>query len=103
MQLLELPTPTPSDSRYVVAPFDTFDCHPETPAMAVPSGRMRLTVEVLALSSENAHGPNRAAALAEFKGRKFALPVQVDHTFEQVWQQIEERYKKNYLSHLQAT
>ncbi|PVI01319.1 hypothetical protein DM02DRAFT_727957 [Periconia macrospinosa] len=71
--------------------------------MAAPNGRMRLTVEVLPLTSENAHGPNRAAALAEFKGRKFALPVQLDHTFEQVWQQIEERYKKNYLSQLQAT
>lgn len=63
---------------------------------------MRLTVEVLPLVAENAYGPHQAAALAAFKGRKFALPVELQHTFEKVWRQIEERYKRNYLSPMQA-
>ncbi|KAF2683449.1 hypothetical protein K458DRAFT_419049 [Lentithecium fluviatile CBS 122367] len=70
--------------------------------MAASNNRMRLIVEVLPLLVENAHGPHQAAAMAAFKGRKFALPVQTDHTFEQVWRQIEERYKRNYLSPAQA-
>jgi hypothetical protein len=70
--------------------------------MAAPNARMRLTVEVLPLLAENAHGPHQAAAIAAFKGRKFALPVQSDHSFGQVWRQIEERYKRNYLDPMQA-
>jgi hypothetical protein len=63
---------------------------------------MRLTVEVLPLAAENSHGPYRDVALAAFKGRKFALPVQLEDTFEEVWKQIEERYKRNYLNPTQA-
>jgi hypothetical protein len=63
---------------------------------------MRLTVDVLPLDEENAHGPYRDHALAVFKGRKFALPVQWSDTFAQVWEQIERRYKKNYLDAQQA-
>lgn len=70
--------------------------------MAVPSARMRLTVEVLPLVAENAHGPYRDQALAAFKGRKFALPVLSKDTFEKVWSQIEQRYKTNYLTQQQA-
>ena len=67
--------------------------------MAAPVSRMRLTIEVLPLAAEDSHGPGpyREAALAALKGRRFALPVQVDHTFEQIWPQIESRYKRNYL------
>jgi hypothetical protein len=60
--------------------------------------RMRLTVEVLPLTAENAHGQYRAHAIAAFKARKFAMPVQWEDTFEQVWDQIEQRYKTNYLN-----
>lgn len=70
--------------------------------MAAPNARMRLTIEVLPLAAENAYGPYQAAALEAFKGRKFALPVQTEHTLDQVWRQIEERYKRNYLTPLQA-
>jgi len=64
--------------------------------------RMRLIVEVLPLAAENAHGPHQAAALAAFKGRKFALPVHSGLTFGEVWALIEVRYKRNYLDHTQA-
>ncbi|CAO2649175.1 Nn.00g101240.m01.CDS01 [Neocucurbitaria sp. VM-36] len=70
--------------------------------MAAPGARMRLTVEVLPLEAENAHGPYRAQAIAAFKGRKFALPVQLEDTFERVWSLIEQRYKTNYLDAQQA-
>lgn len=70
--------------------------------MAVPSARMRLTVEVLPLVGENAHGPYRDQALAALKSRKFALPVLSEDTFEKVWSQIEQRYKTNYLTPQQA-
>lgn len=70
--------------------------------MAASGTRMRLTVEVLPLVAENAHGPYRDQALAIFKGRKFALPVLAEDTFEQVWAQIEQRYKTNYLDAHQA-
>lgn len=73
-------------------------------AMAPPSGRtrMRLTIEVLPLAPDDAHGPYRSHALASFKGRKFALPVSIDDTFETVWSQIEHRYKTSYLNAQQA-
>jgi hypothetical protein len=70
--------------------------------MAAAPARMRLTVEVLPLAAENAHGPYRAHALAAFKSRKFALPVRLSDSFEHVWAQIEERYKRNYLDVQQA-
>jgi hypothetical protein len=63
---------------------------------------MRLTVVVEALAEENAHGDYRDAALAAFKERKFAMPVQLDMTFEAVWADIEQRYKTNYLDPQQA-
>jgi hypothetical protein len=73
------------------------------PAPGAPSVQMmRLTVEVLPLEEENAHGPYRDHALAVFKGRKFALPVRWDDTLGQVWSQIEQRYKTNYLDPQQA-
>lgn len=71
--------------------------------MTAPGARMRVTVEVLPLAEENSHGPYRDVALEAFKGRKFALPVQLEDTFEQVWSQIEERYKRNYLTPIQAS
>jgi hypothetical protein len=70
--------------------------------MEAPSKKMRLTVVVEALAEENAHGDYRDAALAAFKERKFAMPVQLDMTFEAVWADIEQRYKTNYLSPQQA-
>ncbi|KAJ4380306.1 hypothetical protein N0V86_004617 [Didymella sp. IMI 355093] len=70
--------------------------------MEVPSKKMRLTVVVEALAEENAHGDYRDAALAAFKERKFAMPVQLDMTFEAVWADIEQRYKTNYLNPQQA-
>jgi hypothetical protein len=70
--------------------------------MPAPSVRMRLTVEVLPLAEEDAHGPHRATALAALKLRKFALPVQPEDTFELVWSRIEQRYKRNYLDATQA-
>jgi hypothetical protein len=71
--------------------------------MSTPNASMvRLTVNVLPLDEENAHGPYRDHALAVFKGRKFALPVQWNDSFAQVWQQVEQRYKKNYLDAQQA-
>jgi hypothetical protein len=71
--------------------------------MAAPTTRMRLTVEVLPLVPENARGPRRSDALAAFtKSRKFALPVELEHTIEHVWRQIEERYKRNYLDDVEA-
>lgn len=66
--------------------------------MAAPGTRMRLSVEVLPLTEENARGPYRAQALEALKGRKFALPVQLEDTLERVWAQIEQRYKINYLT-----
>lgn len=72
------------------------------PTLPVAPTSMRLTVEVLPLAAEHAHGPSRVQALADMKARRFALPVQVNHTFRQVWGQIEERYKKNYLNAQQA-
>jgi hypothetical protein len=72
-------------------------------APGAPSGQvMRLTVEVLPLEEGNAHGPYRDHALAVFKGRKFALPVRWNDTLGQVWSQIEQRYKTNYLDPQQA-
>ncbi|KAF1998012.1 hypothetical protein P154DRAFT_564982 [Amniculicola lignicola CBS 123094] len=65
--------------------------------MAAAPARMRLTVEVLPLRPENWRGPGRAPSYM-FKGRKFALPVPLEHTFEGVWSQVEERYKRNYLT-----
>ncbi|KAI8935636.1 hypothetical protein NX059_007164 [Plenodomus lindquistii] len=73
------------------------------PTLPVARPAMRLTVQVLPLAAEHAHGPLRAQAMADMKGRKFALPVQLQHTFRQVWDQIETRYKKNYLSPQQAS
>jgi hypothetical protein len=70
--------------------------------MPAPNVRMRLTVQVLPLAEEDAHGPHRATALAALKERKFALPVQLDDTFELVWSRIEQRYKTNYLNPTQA-
>ncbi|KAJ4983723.1 hypothetical protein SVAN01_10758 [Stagonosporopsis vannaccii] len=70
--------------------------------MAAPGARMRLTVVVEALAEENAHGEHRDMALAAFKERKFAMPVQLDDSFETVWRDIEHRYKTNYLSPQQA-
>ena len=64
--------------------------------------RMRLTVLVEALAEENAYGEYREIALAAFKERKFAMPVQLDDTFETVWRDIEQRYKTNYLAPHQA-
>ena len=63
---------------------------------------MRLTVLVEALAEENAYGEYREIALAAFKERKFAMPVQLDDTFETVWRDIEQRYKTNYLAPHQA-
>jgi hypothetical protein len=63
---------------------------------------MRLTVVVEALAEENAHGDYRDVALAAFKERKFAMPMQLDVTFEAVWADIEQRYKTNYLDPQQA-
>jgi hypothetical protein len=63
---------------------------------------MRLTVLVEALAEENAHGEFRDVALAAFKERRFAMPVQLDDTFETVWRDIEQRYKTNYLAPHQA-
>lgn len=84
-------------------------CLPAGPAplllsldMAATGARMRLTVVVEALAEENAHGEYRDMALAAFKERKFAMPVQLDNTFETVWNDIETRYKTNYLSAQQA-
>ncbi|KAF2876505.1 hypothetical protein BDV95DRAFT_602484 [Massariosphaeria phaeospora] len=71
--------------------------------MASPTDRMRLTVDVLPLTVENARGPNQAAALAAFKPTKFALPVQLEQTLEQVWVQVEKRYTRNYLTPLEAS
>src|SRR5690242_541938 len=71
-------------------------------AMAAPGARMRLTVVVEALAEENAVGQYRDMALAAFKERKFAMPVQLEDTFETVWSDIEHRYKTNYLSPQQA-
>lgn len=71
------------------------------PTMAA-AARMRLTVVVEALAEENAHGEYRDMALAAFKERKFAMPVQLDDTFETVWADIEQRYKTNYLNPQQA-
>ncbi|KAH6612726.1 hypothetical protein C7974DRAFT_445521, partial [Boeremia exigua] len=70
--------------------------------MAAQGARMRLTVVVEALAEENAHGEYRDAALAAFKERKFAMPVQLEDTFAAVWGDIEQRYKTNYLSPQQA-
>lgn len=69
-------------------------------AMAPPPVRkgMRLSVKVLALEAENAHGLYRDEAMAAFQEKNLALPVQLDETLEQVWARIEQRYKENYLS-----
>jgi hypothetical protein len=64
---------------------------------------MRLIVQVLPLLPENSRGAFRPPHLAAFKPRKFALPVEPDHTFEQVWKSIEDRYKRNYLTPAQAS
>lgn len=71
--------------------------------MAPSSNTMRLTVHVLPLAEEDSHGPYRDEALAVFKGRKFALPVQLDDTIEEVWKKSLERYTRNYLSPAQAS
>ncbi|KAJ4309612.1 hypothetical protein N0V94_008844 [Neodidymelliopsis sp. IMI 364377] len=70
--------------------------------MAAPGTRMRLTVVVESLAEENAHGLYRDEALEAFKERKFAMPLQLDDTFETVWNEIEQRYKTNYLNARQA-
>ncbi|KAF2015974.1 hypothetical protein BU24DRAFT_492153 [Aaosphaeria arxii CBS 175.79] len=66
---------------------------------ASAASRMRLTIDVLPLTEENSHAPReyRELAVAALKGRRFALPVQSEQTLEEVWAQIEERYKRNYL------
>lgn len=83
-----------------------FESHKSTHAhcrsMAGKSARMRLTVEVLPLADENAHGLYRERAMAVFKGRRFALPVNPEDTLAEVWTQLEQRYKKNYLDAQQA-
>jgi hypothetical protein len=71
--------------------------------MAPSSNTMRLTVDVLPLAEENAHGPYRHVALDAFKRRRFALPVRREDTIEAVWKQIDLRYKRNYLSDAQAS
>lgn len=63
---------------------------------------MRLTVVVAALAEENAHGEYRDLALAAFKERRFAMPVELDDTLDKVWGAIEQRYKTNYLDSQQA-
>lgn len=70
--------------------------------MAAPGARMRLAVLVEALAEENAIGQHREEALEVFKERKFAMPVQLEDTFETVWNDIEQRYKTNYLDARQA-
>ncbi|KAG9197306.1 hypothetical protein G6514_001904 [Epicoccum nigrum] len=64
--------------------------------------RMRLTVLVEALAEENAHGEYREMALAALKERRFAMPAELNDTFETVWRDIEQRYKTNYLAPHQA-
>jgi hypothetical protein len=88
--------------HHATAPSGLAHARDNSPKMAASSVRMRLTVEILPLEAENSHGPYQAAALAAFKGRKFALPVQLEDTFEKVWSQIDERYKRNYLTPPQA-
>ncbi|KAF2652065.1 hypothetical protein K491DRAFT_760619 [Lophiostoma macrostomum CBS 122681] len=66
--------------------------------MASPDSMIRLTIHVLPLAAENAHGDHRDVAPEAFPLRKFALPVQLQDTLEQVWSRIEERYTRNYLS-----
>ncbi|KAF1920266.1 hypothetical protein BDU57DRAFT_438942 [Ampelomyces quisqualis] len=74
-----------------------------TTTMAVPGATtMRLTVQVLPLAEEDAHGPYRSRALEVFKGRKFAMPVPWGATLEHVWSLIEQRYVDNYLEAQQA-
>ncbi|KAF2474711.1 uncharacterized protein BDR25DRAFT_340457 [Lindgomyces ingoldianus] len=65
--------------------------------------RIRLTVEILPLHPSDSNGPRRAATLAAFRGRRIALPVQLEDTFDKVWNLIEERYKRNYLTPAQAS
>jgi len=64
---------------------------------------MRLIIEVLPLTADNAHGPDAAVALDVFKGQKFALSVALDQSLEQAWNEIEERFKRNYLTPAQAS
>lgn len=71
--------------------------------METPRRPLRLTVDVLPLAEENSHGRYRDVAVAAFKPRKFALPVNWEDTFETVWRQIEERYTRNYLTPAQAS
>ncbi|KAF2845068.1 hypothetical protein T440DRAFT_522974 [Plenodomus tracheiphilus IPT5] len=62
---------------------------------AAPTG-MVLNVEVPPLTIENAHGPSRFQAIAEFKARNLTVPVQLNDTIGHVYTQIEARYKRNY-------
>ncbi|KAF2262522.1 hypothetical protein CC78DRAFT_618434 [Lojkania enalia] len=70
--------------------------------MATRKTVMRLTVEVLPLEIEDPSRYVPAAHLEALKGRKFALPVQLEDTLERVWALAEERYKRNYLTPPQA-
>lgn len=65
--------------------------------------RMRLIIEVLPLPTEESDEAHRAAAMAAFKGQKFALPVLSEQTIGEVWHLIEERYKRNYLEYAEAS
>jgi hypothetical protein len=71
--------------------------------MAAPDPKIKLIIHVLPLTAENAHGEYRDVALESFEARKFALSFQWQDTFEQVWHQIEERHKRNYLTPAQAS
>ena len=93
--------PLRNRSHYDPAPRRIQHGHPPR-EMAAAKGGMRLSVDVLPLAEENSHGPYRDVALTTFKGRQFALPVQLDDTIEHVWAQIDERYKRNYLTPEQA-
>ncbi|KAF2109106.1 hypothetical protein BDV96DRAFT_251507 [Lophiotrema nucula] len=80
-------------------------CHPHAPSRALtqPPFSMRLYVEVLPLELEERVARSLPAVHMEaLKGRSFAMPVQLDDTFEQVWSQVEERFKRNYLTPAQA-
>ncbi|KAH8726212.1 hypothetical protein GQ44DRAFT_771408 [Phaeosphaeriaceae sp. PMI808] len=70
--------------------------------MAPIGARMRLTIEVLPLVVANADEAFQTDALSMFKGRKFALPVQLEDTFKNVWTLIEQRYKENYFNSQEA-
>ncbi|ORY09312.1 hypothetical protein BCR34DRAFT_589417 [Clohesyomyces aquaticus] len=66
--------------------------------MSTPGKRVRLRVQVRALRPEDSHGPRRAAIAAAFKPRNFGISVNSEDTFDQVWQDVEKRYKESYLN-----